>query len=48
MTDKLFRFPETGPHAIRPRTVRAYHADDHFLADFRYEAPREDPALPEV
>lgn len=40
--------PEWGPHAIRPRRVRKGHADDHWLSDFRYEGPRDDPAFPEV
>ncbi|GAB5467489.1 MAG: hypothetical protein Kilf2KO_05190 [Rhodospirillales bacterium] len=40
--------PERGPHAIQPRRVRKGHADEHFLSDFRYEAPREDPDFPEV
>ena len=43
-----FAPPETGPHAIRPRTVRRGYADEHFLSDYRYHGPREDPALPEV
>jgi len=43
-----FRFPEIGPHAIQPRRVRKGHADEHFLSDFRYEAPREDPEFPEI
>jgi len=37
-----------GPQAMQPRTVRAGHADEHFLSDFRYEAPREDKRFPEV
>ena len=40
--------PELGPHAILPRRVRKGHADEHWLSDFRYEAPREDPTFPEV
>lgn len=48
MTKTPFRAPEKGPHAIQPRRVRKGHADEHFLSDFRYEAPREDPAFPEV
>jgi len=43
-----FEYPETGPHAIHPRKVRKLHADEHFLSDYRYEFPREDPAFPEV
>lgn len=48
MTVKPFVFPETGPHAIQPRRVRKGHSDEHFLSDFRYEFPREDPAFAEV
>ncbi|OWU86671.1 hypothetical protein ATO6_07820 [Oceanicola sp. 22II-s10i] len=48
MTRTPFEFPETGPHAIHPRRIRKLHADEHFLSDYRYEFPREDPAFPEV
>ncbi|MGH1424270.1 MAG: N,N-dimethylformamidase beta subunit family domain-containing protein [Pseudooceanicola sp.] len=48
MSDKPFTHPELGPHALRPRVIRKHHGDEGFLTDFRYEAPREDPALPEV
>lgn len=48
MTSKLFEFPELGTHAIKPRTVRKAHPDDHFSSDFRYQFPREDRDLPEV
>ncbi|MEC7000106.1 hypothetical protein VXQ18_15865 [Brucella abortus] len=37
-----------GPHAIKPWAVRKGYADEHFLSDYRYQFPREDPALPEV
>jgi len=47
-TNRPFVPPERGPHAIQPRRVRKGHADEHFLSDFRYEAPREDPDFPEV
>lgn len=40
--------PEMGPHAIQPRRVRKGHADEHWLSDFRYEAPRDDPTFPDV
>jgi hypothetical protein len=48
MPRSSFRFPENGPHAIRPWAVRKGHPDEHFLADYRYHAPREDPELAEV
>lgn len=48
MTRSKFRFPEQGPHAVRPWSVRKGHADEHFLSDYRYQAPREDPELAEV
>ncbi|MDO9524292.1 MAG: hypothetical protein Q7J57_01915, partial [Gemmobacter sp.] len=48
MAQDTFDFPENGPHALKPRRVRKGHADDHFLSDFRYEAPREDPEFPEI
>ena len=40
--------PEFGPINIRPRRSVAMHADDHWASTHWYEAPREDPALPEV
>ncbi len=40
--------PEVGPLNIRPRRSIAMHADDHWASTHWYEAPREDPALPEV
>lgn len=43
-----FNFPEMGPHAIKPWAVRKGYADEHFLSDYRYQFPREDPNLPEV
>lgn len=48
MTRKTFDYPEMGPHAIRPTTIRKAHPDDHFSSDLRYQFPREDPSLPEV
>ena len=48
MSTKPFEFPETGAHAIRPRRIRAGHADEHFLSDYRYQVPREDPDFAEV
>ncbi|WP_226581506.1 N,N-dimethylformamidase beta subunit family domain-containing protein [Acuticoccus sediminis] len=48
MTKKPFQFPETGPHAIQPRRVRPGYADEHFLSDYRFQAPREDPEFAEV
>jgi hypothetical protein len=40
--------PETGPINIGPRAIRPMHADHHWLNSIWYEAPREDPAWPEV
>lgn len=48
MAKAPFVFPETGPHAIHPRKIRKMHSDEHFLSDYRYEFPREDPDFPEV
>ena len=39
---------EHGPTNIRPRRARPMHADDHWTHVLWYEAPNEDPALPEV
>jgi hypothetical protein len=39
---------EHGPTNARPRRPRPMHADDHWLHVYWYEAPREDPAWPEV
>lgn len=47
MTDS-FTWPEMGPHAIRPWSVRKGHADESFLSDYRYQFPREDRDLTEV
>ena len=46
--DKPFRSPERGAFNIKPRRSHAMHADDHWVTAHWYEAPREDPALPEV
>ncbi|MGR3395810.1 N,N-dimethylformamidase beta subunit family domain-containing protein, partial [Pseudooceanicola nanhaiensis] len=48
MTRSKFRFPETGPHAVAPWGVRKGYGDEHFLSDYRFQAPREDPELAEV
>ncbi|HWT61356.1 MAG TPA: N,N-dimethylformamidase beta subunit family domain-containing protein [Ochrobactrum sp.] len=48
MSRDKFKFPEMGPHAIKPWAVRKGYADEHFLSDYRYQFPREDPNLPEV
>lgn len=40
--------PEFGPMNLRPRRSVPMHADDHWLHVHWYEAPREDPAWPEV
>ena len=45
MTKKPFSFPEIGPHAVRPWAVRKGYADEHFLSDYRFQFPREDPEL---
>jgi hypothetical protein len=37
-----------GPTNERPRRPRPMHGDDHWLHVHWYEAPREDPAFPEV
>ncbi len=39
---------EHGPTNRRPRRSMPMHADDHWLHVHWYEAPREDPAWPEV
>lgn len=48
MARQTFRFPETGPHAVKPRAVRRGYADEHFLSDYRYQFPREDRERTEV
>ncbi|WP_158969637.1 N,N-dimethylformamidase beta subunit family domain-containing protein [Chachezhania sediminis] len=48
MPKTTFPYPENGPHAIRPWAVRKGHGDEHFLSDYRYMGPREDPDLPEA
>jgi len=48
MEKKEFRLPEMGPHAIKPWAVRKGYGDEHFLSDYRYQFPREDPELAEV
>ena len=48
MSRQPFKFPEIGPHAVRPWAVRKGYADEHFLSDYRFQFPREDPDLAEV
>ena len=40
--------PELGPLNIRPRKAWAMSADEHWHSNPWYEAPRDDPSLPEV
>ena len=40
--------PELGPLNIRPPKAWAMSADDHWQSNPWYEAPRDDPSLPEV
>jgi hypothetical protein len=40
--------PEIGPINIGPRLSHPMHADEHWLSHHWYEAPREDPAWPEI
>jgi hypothetical protein len=48
MANDSFRFPETGPHAVKPWAVRKGYADEHFLSDYRFQFPREDRELAEI
>jgi hypothetical protein len=48
MTDTIFEPPELAPMNRGPRRSVAMHADDHWLSRHWYEAPREDPAWPEI
>ena len=48
MADKIPEPPELGPINIGPRHSHPMHADDHWLSHHWYEAPREDPAWPEI
>ena len=49
MTDKRhFQTPELGAINVAPRKVRPMHADEHWGSQPWYEAPREDPEVPEV
>lgn len=43
-----FHAPEHGSFNIAPRVAKTMHADDHWHSQPWYEAPREDPAFPEV
>jgi len=43
-----FRSPEQGPINVAPRRTRVMHADEHWHSLPWYEAPREDPSVPEV
>ncbi|HEV7254367.1 MAG TPA: N,N-dimethylformamidase beta subunit family domain-containing protein [Mesorhizobium sp.] len=40
--------PELGPLNIAPRRAQPMHADDHWHSKPWYEAPRDDPSVPEV
>src|SRR5215471_11305493 len=40
--------PELGPLNLRPRKGRAMSADEHWHVNPWYEAPHDDPSLPEV
>ena len=49
MPDKTpFVPPELGPLNLRPPKAWAMSADDHWQVNPWYEAPRDDPSLPEV
>lgn len=48
MKKSQFTYPENGPHAVKPWSVRKGYADEHFLADYRFQFPREDRELAEV
>ncbi len=49
MSEKTaFVAPELGPLNIAPRRAQPMHADDHWHSKPWYEAPRDDPAWPEV
>ncbi len=49
MSDKTpFVPPELGPLNLRPPKAWAMAADDHWQANPWYEAPRDDPSLPEA
>jgi hypothetical protein len=39
---------EHGPTNVRPRRARPLRNDDHWVHDYWYEAPRDDPAVAEV
>lgn len=43
-----FQSPEQGPVNVGQRKTRPMHADDHWQSQPWYEAPREDPTVPEV
>ena len=43
-----FVAPELGPLNLRPPKAWAMSADDHWQVNPWYEAPRDDPSLPEV
>ena len=43
-----FQSPELGTMNVAPRKVRPMYADDHWNSQPWYEAPREDPDIPEV
>ncbi|MBL8584127.1 MAG: hypothetical protein JNL61_18110, partial [Rhizobiaceae bacterium] len=47
-SSKTFVPPEQGPLNIAPRVARPMHADDHWHSKPWYEAPHDNPALPEV
>ena len=48
MTDQTFEPPELAPFNRGPRLSVPMHADDHWGSRHWYEAPREDPAWPEI
>jgi hypothetical protein len=45
---RSFRSPELGSINVAPRKTRPMHADEHWNSQPWYEAPREDPHVPEV
>lgn len=45
---RSFRSPELGSINVAPRKTRPMYADEHWNSQPWYEAPREDPHVPEV
>ena len=45
---KQFEAPELGPVNVAPRAIRPMFADDHWHSQPWFDAPRDDPSVPEV